>query len=488
MTDKQLKLLIEEAAGVEELAEAYKEASARALVVERERTVAVTTLKTTQDRHAALMGELVILNADMDIFEGTRKDKAKVELAKIKPLQDAIDMNQGRITAFDEPTLIANQTRLEASLAAHDAEKAALKVLVDAETIASMSVVAARSAASTLKGIYDKRVTALADIDSQVGKPCGECGKAYCEHDLEGAKVARQTQIDAAKTDLMKAATDLKAKIPLHEDATKTAATYRASMTDVSVAVAEMGTIRGWLREVTSLRSGIASLTSDIERLKAAAKRHLTDPNPWTKAVEGKQAEIDKIEIEIATLTFECLALEDKAEVYANAVKVFGPAGVRAHILDTVTPFLNEKTSEYLGALSDGNIHATWSTLTKTAKGELKEKFNIEVTNDKGGKTFKAISGGEKRKVRLAAALALQDMVATRASKPINLFLADEIDDALDEPGMERLMGVLEKKAKERGTVLVISHRSLTDWIDVVINVTKSGGVSTVTGATVRGF
>lgn len=79
-------------------------------------------------------------------------------------------------------------------------------------------------------------------------------------------------------------------------------------------------------------------------------------------------------------------------------------------------------------------------------------------------------------------------MVASRATKPINLFMADEIDDAIDPPGLERLMGVLDRKAKERGTVLVISHNSLSDWIDNVITVTKSGGLSTVGGASMRGF
>jgi DNA repair exonuclease SbcCD ATPase subunit len=114
---------------------------------------------------------------------------------------------------------------------------------------------------------------------------------------------------------------------------------------------------------------------------------------------------------------------------------VFSPTGVRAYLLDEVTPFLNEQTAKYLGTLSDGNLTATWTTLVKTAKGDLREKFSIEVTNVTGGETFKGISGGEKRKVRIACALALQDLVARRASKPIELFIGDEIDDALDSRG-----------------------------------------------------
>ena len=151
--------------------------------------------------------------------------------------------------------------------------------------------------------------------------------------------------------------------------------------------------------------------------------------------------------------------------------------------MDHVAPFLNARTGHYLSALSDGNLKAIWSTLTKTAKGELREKFSIEVENATGGKSFGLLSGGEKRKVRLACAMALQDVVAQRASKPVELFMADEIDDALDEAGLERLMGLLDEKARERGTVLVISHHSLQDWIREVAVVTKEGGKATITGA-----
>ncbi len=44
-------------------------------------------------------------------------------------------------------------------------------------------------------------------------------------------------------------------------------------------------------------------------------------------------------------------------------------------------------------------------------------------------------------------------------------------------------MGVLERKARERGTVIVVSHSELRDWIDDVVVVTKENGYSTVSGA-----
>lgn len=488
MTDKHLKLLIEEAAGVEELAEAYKEASKRALVVEKEHTAAATMLKSLGQRLTTLLDELANAKVELQAFEDGRKGRAGAELARAKPLNESKTEAVAKLAEFDEPALLARKAELEAELASHKTQDAELARLAREEREVGDKVTRFRSTVEQLKGAHAKTESNLAAVESQVGQPCGECGKAYCAEDLHTVKTMRVEGIATAKKVLLEAATGARAAIAEHATKKQAVADYRESMTDVSAAAAELSTVTSNIGVVGMFKRTIETIERNIEAVRTAAKGKLTEGNPWTKAVESKQADMEKADKDVGAAHAAVTALETKLELYSNAAKVFGPAGVRAHILDTVTPFLNAKTGEYLGALADGNIHAVWSTLSKTAKGELKEKFNIDVTNDKGGKTFKALSGGEKRKVRISAAMALQDMVATRASKPINLFMADEIDHALDEPGLERLMTVLDKKAKERGTVLVVSHNSLSDWIDSVITVTKVGGVSTVTGATERGF
>jgi len=488
MTDKQLKLLIEEAAGVEELAEAYQEASKRALVAKKDFDAAGTHVKMLQQRLDSVGTELANAEAQHKLFDDGRKDRARAELAKTKPLQDQITSGEGLIGAHDEPALTARKSVLEVQLAGRRAEEAELARLQGVHTAADRKATSARATAEGQKRNLDQLERDLANIDAKVGTPCGECGKSYCAHDMEAARATREASITAKKAELADALRNYKTLKAESQAAAKTVDDFASTMTDVSAAAAELARISTDLSTISRLKAQIAAWGREAENIKTAAKGKLTEPNPWQKVVESKREDRQRVENEIGRAQDEAKRLEAVADLYADAVKVFGPAGVRAHILDTVTPFLNAQTTEYLGALADGNIHATWSTLAKTAKGELKEKFNIEVENDKGGKTFKALSGGEKRKVRLAAAMALQDMVASRAEKPINLWIGDEIDHALDEPGQERLIGVLEKKAKERGTVLVISHNALTDWIDNVIHVKKTGGVSAVSGATHRGF
>jgi DNA repair exonuclease SbcCD ATPase subunit len=215
-------------------------------------------------------------------------------------------------------------------------------------------------------------------------------------------------------------------------------------------------------------------LKSEIESIKV-------EVNPHKARTETISKEIDSLSSDIASTKISLKAADAHCDTMASVVKVFSPAGVRARILDEVTPFLNKQTASYLSVLSDGNIVATWSTLTEGAKkGEFKEKFSIDVSNSTGGKSFKLISGGEKRKVRIATCLALQDLVSTRASKPIELFIGDEIDEALDAAGLERLMSILEEKARSKGSVMVISHNELSDYISNVITVEKDKSGRTI--------
>lgn len=486
MTDKQLKLLIEEAAGVEELAEAYKVANSRLLTAEKSLVAAQTHVSSLKGRLSALTGELGSAEAEHKTFEDGRRDRARTTLAGVKPHEEAISTKTAQLTALDEPALLAEKSAVEARLAALRGQQETLKRLQGEERAAGDKVTRFRSTVDQLKSALAKAESNLTTVNSRVGTECGECSKTYCEHDLEAVKELRVKGVALAKKTLMEAAIGARDAIAEHSAMVAAVTAHQATMTDTSTDVAKLSGLNTSIASVAKLKSEVSAHQKDVEATKLAAKGKLTEANPWTKAVESKKEDIDRCIGDIATAELSTTDLEEKVQLASDVAAVFGPAGVRAHILDTVTPFLNEKTAEYLGALSDGNITAVWSTLAKTAKGELREKFNIEVVNSTGAESFAGLSGGEKRKVRIAANMALQDMVATRAEKPLGLWIGDEIDHALDDAGLERLMTVLDMKAKEHGTVIVISHNALSDWIDNVITVEKSGGVSTISGANTR--
>lgn len=488
MTDKFLKLLIEEAAGVEELASAYVMAQKQGTEAAKVFSAASFAYGVAEKQASAALAQLLEANDQVKTFEDARKDRARTALTKVLPLTTELNVTTTALAALDEKALQHRREDLSDELAANNAQQAELTRLGRIQAKAEAEQHVARSELLRLRQTVATASANLLELDKLVGTPCGECGKVYCEHDLADAEASRTAVVTAAIRAQNEQASKCKAAIAAATSAADATSNYRACMTDVSAASAELTRITAALSEMRHLSDKANALRIAIAAHKAEAQLKMKEDNPWRPIQTRRDSALTQARLDEASAKVAVEASIEASELVSDAIKVFGPAGVRAHIIDTVTPFLNARTADYLGAMSDGNIHAVWNTLEKNAKGELKEKFNIAVSNDKGGKTFAAQSGGEKRKVRLSCALALQDMVASRATKPINLFMADEIDDAMDQAGLERLMGVLERKAKERGTVLIISHNSLADWCDQVITVTKSGGVSTITGATVRGF
>lgn len=478
MTDKQLKVLVEESAGITLLQDAYEIANRH--VKERKATVQdfAGKLATKQSNIDLLSNNRLTLQTKQGEWETEQEDRIEAAKVELATNEAAFDKDLGDKIVKKKAELTAKATELRAKIAGSDAERIEERRLSDEKARADV-------AESNSANAYDR---AKNNVDTHERSMVHECDNTHCEtcgHELEPENVEERRKSNEAFAQTLKQAQD-DAKKALAtaqhnaDTATKALQAHRDSMTDVSSLTSELTSLgdsqqrldaglTNWNRQKT----GVEASAQRLAEQQAAVNPVLAQIDALDKQVEGIQAEMEDLEekrVEAAKSLF----------VAEEAFRVFSPAGVRAHILDTVTPHLNARTSHYLSTLTDGNISAVWSTVSKTAKGELREKFVIDVESKTGGETFKDLSGGEKRKVRLSCAMALQDLVASRAGKPIKLFIADEIDTALDPAGLERLMTILEAKSRDKGTVLVISHSDLRDNIRNSVTVTKKGGKATI--------
>lgn len=484
MTDKQLKLLVEEGAGIETLAKAYQHARTMLTQAQAQVQAHASKVQTQKNNVVAAEARLVQSQKDHDDWAVARKARA-TELAEwAKAKKELWGELTKKLEAMNKDALqneLAGLKQQADEIGAQNAKRADMQT---AATKADKLLTLAMANVNVAKNKAEAAKNEAQNVHARIGKPCPACGKPQEEHDLEQiVQHAKQAQTDAMN-ELLAAVANAKPLKDAKLAADEALQTFVAGMTDPTALLRRQTELNDGLRQISDVEQTIARTAAACKDFANQAVAKMAETNPHAAAITRETAGIEKLKLELAEMETADEALRHSLTQLEDAVTVFGPAGVRAHVLDTVTPFLNEKTSEYLGTLSDGAITAAWSTLSKTAKGELREKFVIDVSHAKGGKSFASLSGGEKRKVRLACAMALQDMVATRATKPINLFIADEVDHALDESGLERLMSVLERKARDRGTVLVISHNSLSDWIDNVMTVVKEGDISRVEGAT----
>jgi DNA repair exonuclease SbcCD ATPase subunit len=478
MTDKQLKVLVEESAGITLLQDAHEIANRH--VKERKAVVQdfAGKIATKQSNVDLLNGNRLSLQGDQGRWETEQEDKIEAARVEVKTAEDAFDADLGDKITKKKAELASKAADLRSKIAGSDAERLQERVLAD--EVAKATAVESNAANAVDRAKYSVAAQEKTMAHACEDDRCEACGAALDPEKLSLRDSANESLLEKLKTALADAEKALAVSSQNVDTATKALYTHRDSMTDVSALTAELTSLGDSQQR---LDAGLTNWNRQKAGVEASRQRLATlqgQVNPYIAQIEALDKQVDTIQAEMEDLEDKRVEAAKSLFVAEEAFRVFSPAGVRAHILDTVTPALNARTSHYLSTLTDGNIDAVWSTVSKTAKGELREKFVIDVQSRTGGETFKDLSGGEKRKVRLACAMALQDLVASRAGKPIKLFIADEIDTALDPAGLERLMAILDDKARDKGTVLVISHSDLRDFIRQAVTVTKKGGKATL--------
>lgn len=482
MSDKNLKTIVEEAAGVDRLTKAYAIARERANAA----AARMETTKTKMDACLSLVdsaqNELESAKTSSEAWERDRSERLDVARADLVGAEVTLTEVEMELRSLpeqirDTENAIGKEREKLASKEEHDAKLVRVRgAITDIRASIRITENIQKEAMQRARALKVK----AEEVNTKVGEPCPTCGKAYCLEDLSTVKESFVEQARSEISQAQASATSV-AKYQEHlEKAIKIESSLVASTPDVSAIISrieqltkELGSLRHREKEVVAVEALVARARSEVDRITK-------ETNPFLAVIKRHEESLAANKSNYGALKTELKNIQEQALLLDKARQVYSPAGVRSHILTSVTPFLNAQTAEYLNTLSDGNIVAEWSTMESTKKGEWRDKFNISVRKIGASKTFQTLSGGEKRKVRIACSLALQDLVASRASKNIELFIGDEIDDALDTAGLERLMGILEAKARERGTVMIISHKEMKSWFRETITVEVKEGRSYV--------
>lgn len=195
------------------------------------------------------------------------------------------------------------------------------------------------------------------------------------------------------------------------------------------------------------------------------------------------EVDVDNASTVVQELQEKKVALADKLVNLEKVLGAFSDKGIKSHVLDLVTPTLNEGVNKYLGVLTGGAINVEFSTQSKKADGTLSDKFDISVTYNGDVMSYNALSSGEKRRVDVAISLALQDMVIQRYGADVNLLAYDELFESLDATGSENVIELLKSRIEKVGTIIVVSHNEdLKPLFDNSLEVIKKDGVSTLEG------
>lgn len=220
-----------------------------------------------------------------------------------------------------------------------------------------------------------------------------------------------------------------------------------------------------------------ATLESRIEMSKTQLTNleSLPKPKKRTQELNALKVEIDALDAKLEGLA------KDIQEYKAVVNEVFSNKGVRSHVLDLTTPFLNEKANNYLASLSGADIQINLDTQKRNQDGTLADRFDLQIINGSGGNDYKTNSAGERKRIDLAIALAIQDLVFSKSNLATNLVIYDECFDGLDSIGCENVIDILKAKQATVGSIFVITHNeNLKALFEKVITVEKVNGITSL--------
>jgi DNA repair exonuclease SbcCD ATPase subunit len=228
--------------------------------------------------------------------------------------------------------------------------------------------------------------------------------------------------------------------------------------------------VHNYERTLQTYRDKIENIKSTLEKL-----RNIPEPR-------SRDSERETIRNKIKAHKEQLLALEREKKQLEDVVKIYSNSGVKSHVLDLITPFLNERANKYLAILSGPDMEVKFSTQTQNKDGSFSDKFDLQLTNITGGGNYKANSEGEKKRADLSISLAIQDLVMARGDSATNFVVYDEVFDALDSVGSESVVTLLRERLNTVGSIFVITHNeTLKPLFEKVVTVVKNKqGISTI--------
>lgn len=332
---------------------------------------------------------------------------------------------------------------------------------------------------------YDKHIKKtekqLDDVKNKRNMPeiCSACGQSLPLEDTTAIENHLQSDIDKNKKEREEAVDDLEEMIGYLKKTNK-------KLENKKPLEENLNDLRTELAETNSEIKSIADKKASIKKAMASIERQIKEQeelknSTFTELIEKNIEDAKTLEATIKELTETLNAHMAMAEKYTFWVNGFGNQGIKSVLLDSVTPFLNERANYYLSKLTESTIEVEFTTQEKLKNGKIKDKFSVKVTNLHGDDEYKGNSNGEKRRVDVAINMALQDLVSSRSNKKLDIIVYDEVFDGLDEIGCNTVIELLQEKARMFGTVIVITHNEhLKQMFTKFLTVKKEDGRTVV--------
>ena len=311
-------------------------------------------------------------------------------------------------------------------------------------------------------------------VSSRIGTNCSECGKPITDDDLKDVVAGIQTHLENKTSELTNLQTLIGKADPQADKLREQAQNIEDEIEAVRKIERDVATLQVSLARVDTAKRELFVLEGNLKSQKDKKNAKAAEESPWQSFIDKEQALIDDALEKIEALKKTLIGKNEEIQYSEYWENAFGYGGIPSFMLDAVTPFLNERANHHSTTITGGEIDIEFSTISATKKGEIRDKFAINVSHKNGAKAYKGSSGGERKRADLCIAQSIQDMARSYGKNTLAYCSYDEPFENLDEEGVANVMEMLTEIAKEIGTCLVVTHNSeLKAMIDGTITIIK---------------
>ena len=223
--------------------------------------------------------------------------------------------------------------------------------------------------------------------------------------------------------------------------------------------------IREWENLFRSIDSGLPTRVLDKQKVESQIRKlenkvkaaretleEVIDENTKREryntriSIIGEQTK--SFETELAGITDTLGDIEDKLSVLEILKKAFSTNGLLAYKIESLVKELESLTNDYLAEFSDGRFSINFVVEN--------DKLNVEVTDNAKIIDILALSSGELARVNIATLVAIRKLMTSISRSQINVLFLDEVNQALDEAGKEKVVEILLKE--ETLNTFLVSH------------------------------
>ena len=313
------------------------------------------------------------------------------------------------------------------------------------------------------KEMVDKYV----DLMSQTNAECPTCSQTIDDEFVASQLQKHETKLVKINEELQKQQqlTDIIGKEnEIHKQAKRNIKQWEDLYRSIDIELPEQAINAEEIqKQIAELRGKIATVRSSLQEVideNTRRERHNTRIGIIQEQTEQFESDLSKSESRLQSA-------ENKLAVLETLKKAFSTNGLLAYKIESLVKELEILTNEYLAEFSDGRFAINFVVEN--------DKLNVEVSDNGNIIDILALSSGELARVNIATLVSIRKLMTSISRSQINVLFLDEVNQALDEVGKEKVVEVLLKE--ENLNTYMVSH-GWTHPLLEKIEITKEDNIS----------